>query len=224
MSETSTCPSGGQRLAALGNDARQSDPAGAAEWYRRAAIVQPDEPAYWNSLADVLLETGDEEGAYRMRRQGLEALERTTPLAASTIDEYVGELHRLAQAARQAGAEADYHQLVQKAHELAPEHRQTALAMAELLITSDKADRALALIDHLVEHHEAELTEEDRTFATYHRGLSLRALDRQSEAMQDLSETLAKEPLHEGRAGHHGRTTRCPRDDTLALSGISFAR
>lgn len=185
-----------QRLKSLGDGAMATNPKTALDWYRRAVAVDPDTPEHWAALAAVLIRSGDLASAYRARRGWMQALARSEPLDPKALKLEARRLYELASAAKAADRLDDHAQLVQQAFELVPSFAPAALARAQAQLEMNDIDGAHALLHEVLEHHPADLNEEQQMTAFYCRGVARRALGEREKAREDFRATLALSPLH----------------------------
>jgi len=189
-------PARAERLRALGDEAKGKDLTQAIDWYLRATAVDPDNPDLWLALGDAHAQAANPAGVYRARLAWLQAVERTEALDPARLVARAERLFQVAQAARSAGQEGVYRARVRQAFELVPHHAPSALATARSMIEAKEVQGAHALLHTILTQYQSELTEQQRMLAHYSRGLTLRTMGQQEQAMDDVRAALKIEPLH----------------------------
>ena len=185
-----------ERLKALGDGSLDADLNAAIEWYWRSVAVDPDNPESWLALAEALDEVPDPEGAYRVRLGWQQTFSRLQPMDAEQLTVEAQRQFELASAARDSQLEEEYEHHVGRAYDTVPSYAPAALAMAQIMIEAEETEEAHALLHSILLHHVADLSQEQHVAAHYSRGLTLRQLGRQEDAMADMREVLNMEPLH----------------------------
>ncbi len=185
----------GRRLCELGESLMDSDVRGALGYFRRAVATYPDDAGSWDGLAAAAERLGESASTHRARVAALEALRRTTPVDAETIDAEAERLLAIADRARADGPEGEYERLIRRVFHVAPTHAPTAVAVADMLIASDENADAFYLLDSLATRHRARIPDELVGDVFYARGRTQRALGRIDEAVADFRRALTERPL-----------------------------
>ncbi len=184
------------QLRILADGCREAEPAAALSWYERAAAVDPNDIASWDTIAAIALERGEHDYAFLASLEAAYAFERVHSPLESQPSEFAARLAATAEVARKSGHGTEAGEIGEIAFAIDAGVPSSALLVADARFQAGDTPGSTALYTHILGTMGERLTSEQRSEALFRRGsLSLAASDVDG-AQADLREALQLRPLY----------------------------